>query len=100
MSRTQIPISVAAAKSASPATPTPAANSVPKAQKVADPKKIVPAPTVVAVGKGPRIAFTNEEIDFGDVSFNDVVQAPFEFKNIGDEPLTISKVQVEVGEGC
>lgn len=76
-----------------------APNAAPK-PRLAEPKRIVPAPAVVADGKGPRIAFVNEEIDFGNVLFGDVIQAPFEFKNVGNEPLTISKTQIEVIEGC
>lgn len=68
--------------------------------RLAEPKVITPAPTVVASGNGPRIAFANEEIDFGNVPFDDVVRAAFEFKNVGNEPLKILKAQVEVVDGC
>ncbi|MCL5959663.1 MAG: hypothetical protein M1358_10185 [Chloroflexi bacterium] len=86
---------------ASPSVPpNAAANAVPKQPQLAEPKKIIPAPTVVASGEGPRIAFTNEELDFGNVPFEDVIRAPFEFKNVGNEPLKILKTQVEVVEGC
>ncbi len=67
---------------------------------VAQPKRSVPAPPVTATGNGPRIAFAVEEIDYGDVQFGDVVQASFEFKNVGNEPLIISNSQVETVEGC
>lgn len=89
-----------AGKSSPSVAPTVAAKAGPKLERIAEPKKIIPAPTVVAAGKGPRIAFVNQEVDFGNVQFGDVVQYAFEFKNVGNEPLIISKAQVDVVEGC
>ena len=80
--------------------PNSATGGAPKELRLAEPKAISPAPTVAASGNGPRIAFANEEIDFGNVAFGDVVRAAFEFKNVGNEPLKILKAQVEVVEGC
>lgn len=79
-------------------SPVPSPGATPP--RVAEPKIITPAPTVVASGKGPRIAFTNKEIDFGDVQFEDVVRATFDFRNVGNEPLKILKTRVDVVEGC
>ncbi len=82
-----------------PATPNAVVTEAPK-QQVAVPKNLVPAPTVEAGVNGPRIAFVNQEIDYGDITFDDVVQASFEFKNVGNQPLTISNAQVQVVQGC
>lgn len=92
------PVATGRAGAVTPANGAP--NAVPKQQRLAEPKSIIPAPPVVTMTKGPRIAFTNEEIDFGNVEFGDVVRVAFEFKNVGSEPLTISGAQVEAVEGC
>lgn len=67
---------------------------------MAEPKIITPTQNALAPVKGARMAFVNQEVDFGDVSFGDVVRYAFEFKNVGSEPLKISKALVQVVEGC
>jgi hypothetical protein len=50
---------------------------------------------------GPRLAVDREEIDFGSVRFDKMVQARFRLKNVGDQPLQIATApRVEVVEGC
>jgi hypothetical protein len=50
---------------------------------------------------GPRLAVDREEIDFGPVRFDKMVQARFRVKNVGDLPLQIATApRVEVVEGC
>ncbi len=50
---------------------------------------------------GPRLAVDREEIDFGPVRFEKMVQARFRLKNVGDQPLQIATgSRVEVVEGC
>ncbi len=93
------PTPAAGAKSVPSATPNAAGNGVPK-QQLAKPKNIIPAPTVAAGASGPRIAFANDQIDYGDITFDDVVQANFDFRNVGDKPLIISTAQVQVVQGC
>ena len=50
---------------------------------------------------GPRLAVDREEVDFGSVRFDKMVQARFRLKNVGDQPLQIATgSRVEVMEGC
>ena len=95
-----VPTSPAVAKPNPAAAQNAPANASPKQQRFAEAKKVIPAAPVVAGAKGPRIAFANEEIDFGNLEFEDIVRVAFQFKNVGDEPLKITKASVEVVEGC
>ena len=50
---------------------------------------------------GPRLAVDREEIDFGLVRFDKMVQARFRLQNVGGQPLQIAaNPPVEVVEGC
>ena len=50
---------------------------------------------------GPRLAVDRQEIDFGSVRFEKMVQARFRLRNVGDQPLRIAaNPRVEVVEGC
>ena len=59
-----------------------------------------PAAPAVGTSSGPRLAFDQRSLDFGDVQFKQQVDASFTAKNVGDRPLTISKVDVKTVEGC
>jgi len=43
--------------------------------------------------KGPRIEFQQDRVDIGKVKQGEVAVQIFEFKNAGDEPLVINKVE-------
>jgi hypothetical protein len=50
---------------------------------------------------GPRLAVDKELIDFGAVRYNQFVEARFQLKNVGDQPLQLpASPPVEVVEGC
>ena len=50
---------------------------------------------------GPSLKANKEQIDFGDVRFNEFVTASFELTNVGDAPLRFSEQPyVEIKEGC
>lgn len=68
-----------------------AGSSAPKAQ---------PAPKVDAYTGGPRLAFENQSIDFGEVPYQKDVKASFQVKNVGDQKLTVKKTDVKVVQGC
>lgn len=67
-------------------------------------KKILSLVAMVVIGSsamaqtGPKIEFKEETIDYGTVSKNDDSGLrTFEFKNIGDAPLTITDVKSSCG---
>ncbi len=49
---------------------------------------------------GPRLAFDQSVVDYGNVAFGQEVRATYQMKNVGDRPLTIKKVDVKTVEGC
>lgn len=50
---------------------------------------------------GPRLSVAQEEIDEGDIKFNETVRTAFLLKNVGDQPLYIKgEPVVELVEGC
>lgn len=50
---------------------------------------------------GARLAVDKELIDFGAVRYNQFVEARFQLKNVGDQPLRLpASPPVEVVEGC
>lgn len=46
---------------------------------------------------GPRIAFTEEKFDFGDIHQGDKVEHVFKFENSGTEPLILTDVRSTCG---
>ena len=62
--------------------------------------KVEPAPTAARFAGGPRLAVDNRLVDYGDVPFNKEVKATFQVKNVGDQRLTIKKVDVRIVQGC
>lgn len=62
--------------------------------------KVEPAPTVDSYAGGPRLVFDNKSIDFGAVPFNKEVKASFQVRNVGDQKLTIGKVDTKIVQGC
>lgn len=62
--------------------------------------KTEPAPKVDAYMGGPRLAFDNQSVDFGQVPFQKEVKATFQVRNVGDQKLTIGKADVKVAQGC
>jgi hypothetical protein len=59
-----------------------------------------PAPTVTKFSGGPRLAVDNRVVDYGSVPFNREVKASFQVSNVGDQRLTIRKVDVKTIQGC
>jgi hypothetical protein len=50
---------------------------------------------------GPRLAVDKDLIDFGAVRYNQFVEARFQLRNVGDQPLQLpASPPVEVVEGC
>jgi hypothetical protein len=50
---------------------------------------------------GPRLAVDTELIDFGPVRFDQMVQARFLLRNVGDQPLRLdANPPVKAVEGC
>jgi len=50
---------------------------------------------------GPRLVVDKDLIDFGSVRYNQFVEARFQLKNAGDQPLQLpASPPVEVVEGC
>jgi len=43
--------------------------------------------------KGPKLELLVRELDFGDITRGQTVEASFELKNVGDEPLKVVKVK-------
>lgn len=53
------------------------------------------------IGEGPRIEVSQDTLDYGDVEYNNPVNAVFYVRNVGDEPLIIQETpQIEVVKGC
>jgi hypothetical protein len=49
----------------------------------------------------PSLKVDKDQIDFGDVQFNDVVTATIQLTNVGDKPLKILREPyIEVKAGC
>lgn len=61
-----------------------------QAQTPATDAKVTPA-------KGPKIKFTEEVKNFGEIKQGDVVKHVFSFKNTGTEPLILSNVATTCG---
>ncbi len=49
---------------------------------------------------GPRVSFEQVSFDFGKVPYQRTVEAVYRFKNVGDAPLKVADVSVNVVEGC
>lgn len=49
---------------------------------------------------GPRLAVDKTVVDHGAVDYGHEVEATFALRNVGDEPVTIGKPEVEILEGC
>jgi len=49
---------------------------------------------------GPRLYFPVDSVDLGQVPFNTNVSYAFDLSNVGDAPVKIEGVQVEILEGC
>ena len=47
--------------------------------------------------KAPEFKFNESKIDFGEIFQGDIVEHSFEFTNIGDTPLVISKIITTCG---
>ena len=57
--------------------------------------------TLASTGEPPSLAVNSEEIDFGDVKFNKMVNASFVVTNNGGQPLKFTKQPyIELIEGC
>ena len=57
-----------------------------------------PAPSVTG---GPVLQVDKENVDFGNVTLGNTVEAKFEVTNVGDRPLRFTKKPyIEVVEGC
>jgi hypothetical protein len=55
----------------------------------------------VDIGGTPSLVVDQEVIDFGEVKYNQVVQASFQITNVGDGVLQFNEVPyIEVVEGC
>ncbi len=50
-----------------------------------------------AAKNGPAITFATPEHNFGDIKQGDVVEHTFTFKNTGNQPLVIDRVEVTCG---
>ncbi len=49
----------------------------------------------------PRLAVSQEMVDYGEIKVNTPVETVFRVRNIGDQPLKIlGEPQVELVEGC
>lgn len=49
----------------------------------------------------PSLKIEQEVLDYGDVKFNEPVEAVFNLKNVGDQPLNITQIpQVQILQGC
>lgn len=49
----------------------------------------------------PRVAFAQEQVDFGDVPISQMVEAVFHVSNVGDQTLHfLEEPVIEVREGC
>jgi hypothetical protein len=59
-----------------------------------------PAPTVTKFSGGPRLALDNRTVDYGNVVFNQEVKATFQLSNVGDQRLSIRKVDIKTIQGC
>ena len=47
--------------------------------------------------RGPRISFTENSFDFGEITQGTKVEHVFEFENVGNEPLILSDVRTTCG---
>tara|TARA_A100001011_G_C13955151_1_gene692923 strand:- start:47 stop:451 length:405 start_codon:yes stop_codon:yes gene_type:complete len=47
--------------------------------------------------KGPKIVFSEEKYEFGDIIQGDVIEHIFEFKNSGNSPLILQDVKTTCG---
>lgn len=61
-----------------------------------------PAPGFVPQVTGaPRVAVSEEVVDYGDVPLNTTIETVFRVRNVGDRPLQIlGEPQVELVQGC
>ncbi len=59
--------------------------------------KTAPVAPQVQAKNGPAITFEESEYNFGDITQGDVVEHVFKFKNTGNQPLVISRVDVTCG---
>jgi hypothetical protein len=53
--------------------------------------------TYAQESKAPQFKFNESKIDFGEIFQGDIVEHSFEFTNIGDSPLVISKIITTCG---
>ena len=60
----------------------------------------IPAVAPLVTG-GPALQVDKENVDFGNVTLGQTVEAKFEVTNVGDQPLRFTKKPyIEVIEGC
>lgn len=59
------------------------------------------AKAAIEVKGAPSVKVDKERVDFGDVKFNQPVEATFKITNVGDQTLRFNKEPyIEVVEGC
>ena len=66
------------------------------AVRATEPVAQPPSPSVA----GPRVSFEQESLDFGKVPYNRTVDAVYRFRNVGDAPLKVQDLSINVVEGC
>lgn len=60
-----------------------------------------PADFVPEVSGAPRVAVSEDRVDYGNVRLNTTIETVFRVRNVGDQPLFIlGEPQVELIEGC
>lgn len=61
----------------------------------------IPDDFVPQVEGAPKVAVSEERIDYGDVKLNSTVETVFQVSNVGDETLfVLGEPQVELLQGC
>ena len=56
--------------------------------------------TIETYTGGPRLVADRAEVHYGDVDYNEPVEAVYRIKNIGDEVVTIDEPDIKTLEGC
>jgi hypothetical protein len=49
---------------------------------------------------GPRLAVDRTQFDYGNVAYNEPVEATYRLKNVGDEAVIIDPPSIKTLEGC
>lgn len=49
---------------------------------------------------GPRLVVDRTDVHYGDVDYNELVEAVYRLKNVGDEVVTIEEPSIKTLEGC